>query len=781
MLVAITMSSIPQAIKNLLSDPSLFRGGDVTVGVENEWQVCVCGEAADIDLVQTIRQSSHYRNLLERARSGDVSRRRLRDLDAWLDQNTEKVWENSWVRLPESVLNDEARACLQRDLLADKQAPQGVLRSDTGRFVIEQDGERLLRVPVSYLLKLALLQSANSGSTPVRDYATRIQSCFLNDNTSPEICSFYPVPLDADGPPGVGVAKETARRFLLTQLLAAYANTAMGLAARGQRVLVYASPHPPMRQKQLNDLVSDAFYRDLFMSPCLSGWNDGEGKHRYMHLCHEVLSRSQLNAVLKMREAGIIQNNLVVLPSLSNTGLANNGIHISIGSRKLSQWMADPACPFKAADEKQVGDLVTKIVESFLPLFVGTFSAAPYKLDFVDFHPEKILGFLPHELDGTRLRMLWRRWKKKGRFKILGRALTPFGPPWLDRGISRLLRFKGDFVPDFRLLDYPVALLSTSQCPGLDGKLGNDGRLLEDLMDQGVYDHQMPVYRLWRLRDFASMGFSGFEARYYSQFADTLGDMPSAVSVQVLITALAYRYIARGEVSHVDIPDTPQTESERRQVFFGAAAGIPTFYVRRDSGDRFMQRLLERTARTRSSRRYPGAIRVKLDDYRQALLQTLREDGADLIRDLNAGPAIDELESRLVPRHPSAAANRLTTAVLSRLNRRAAHTCSGDTFNGAAERYYREELRRQEMERAVCVLEQDCAAIEERDAGDDTKRACQALFAESSPVAALAGIKANLLDETLDGPALEKMIHLLLLVIRDKDVAHQGSVQNQVG
>jgi len=763
-----TMSAIPEPILNLLADPALFRAGDVTVGVENEWQVCVCGDAADIDLVQTIRQSSHYRNLVDRARSGDVPRRRLRDLDAWLEQNTEKVWENSWVRFPEAVLNADARVCLQRDLLADKQAPQGPLRSDAGRFMIEQNGEYLLRVPVSYLLKLALLQAAHNGSAPVREYAMRIQSCFLNDNTSPEICSFYPVPLTADGQPGLAVAKETARRFLLTQLLAAYANTAMGLADRGQRVQVYASPHPPIRQKRLNELVSDAFYRELFMSPCLSGWNDGEGKHRYMHLCHQVLSRSQLNAVLKMREAGIIQNNLVVLPTLSNTGLANNGIHISIGSRLLSKWMAEPGCAFKAADEKQVGDLATKIVEYFLPLFVGTFSAAPYKLDFVDFHPEKILGFLPHELDGTRLRMLWRRWKKKGRFKILGRALTPFGPPWLDRGISRLLRFKGDFVPDFRLLDYPVALLSTSQCPGLDGKLGNDRRLLEDLVDQGVYDHRMPVYRLWRLRDFANMGFSGFEARYYSQFADTLGDMPNAVSLQVLITALAYRYIARGEVSHADIPDTPQAESERRQIFFGAAAGIPTFYVRRDSGDRLMQRLLERTARTRPSRRYPDSIRVRLDEYRQALLRILREDGADLVRDLNAGPALEELEARLVPHHPSAAVSRLSAAILSRLNRRAAHTCSGDTFNGEAERYYREDLRRQEMERALCVLQQDCEALAGRDAGDETRGAVAAFFDGASPLEALTKLKPQILAETLDGHTIEKLIHLLLLVIRQK-------------
>jgi len=63
------------------------------------------------------------------------------------------------------------------------------------------------------------------------------------------------------------------------------------------------------------------------MSPCLSGWNRGEEKHRYMSLCHQPLSRSQLNAIGKLKDSGIITNNLVVLPNTSNTCLANNGTH----------------------------------------------------------------------------------------------------------------------------------------------------------------------------------------------------------------------------------------------------------------------------------------------------------------------------------------------------------------------------------------------------------------------------------------------------------------------
>ena len=33
-----------------------------------------------------------------------------------------------------------------------------------------------------------------------------------------------------------------------------------------------------------------------------------------MGLCHQVLSRSQMNAVMKLREAGIVTYNLVVVP-----------------------------------------------------------------------------------------------------------------------------------------------------------------------------------------------------------------------------------------------------------------------------------------------------------------------------------------------------------------------------------------------------------------------------------------------------------------------------------
>jgi hypothetical protein len=186
-----------------------------------------------------------------------------------------------------------------------------------------------------------------------------------------------------------------AKRFLLTSLLILYANERFCLKQTGQQAVVYYSPHPPLRQKILNNCVSDAFYRELFMNPCLSGWRRGEEKQEYMHLCHQVLSRSQLNAVAKLREAGIITHNLVVLPNTSNISLSNNGTHVSLGSRRLGALLKDSSNGFTAIQEKVFGDLAVKIVEHFLPLFVGTYTAAPYRLDFADFIRKRFWPFFP--------------------------------------------------------------------------------------------------------------------------------------------------------------------------------------------------------------------------------------------------------------------------------------------------------------------------------------------------------------------------------------------------
>ncbi len=685
-----------------------YVGTDVSAGCENELQVAVVGQASDVDLPDTIFFSRYYANIKRRVRSGDTATAALDSLTDYLDDNPNKVWENSWVRFPCQRLNKHAHAVIDHDLRADKNSPNGPKRSDIDRFTLTVKGDKWFRLPISYLLKLSLADVIGTGGGElIRTTATRLMPHFISDNTSPETTSFHVLSSPAVGGVGNRMAREAAKRFLLSTLLLNYANKKFGLQEHGQQAMLFFSPHPPIRQRQLNECISDSFYRELFMSPCLSGWNRGEQKQDYMALCHQVLSRSHLNGVMKLREAGIITNNLVILPQTSNVGLANNGTHISLGSKKLTNLLRSPTTGFGARHEKYLGDLHARIMEHFLPLFVGSYSADPYRFDYEDFHPEKLLGFLPHQLDYTHLRMLWRRWRKKAKNRAFGHALTPFGPLPLDRFVRGIFRLKGDFVVDFRLLDYPVSLLSTCGNNSQDGTLGNDKRLKKDLHSLGLFDKRMSLYQLIRLRQYDSIGFSGFESRYYSQFYD-FSDMKEAANLQMLIGALAYKYIITRQITHEDIPATPFVESERRQILFGLAVSIPTFFVAKKSGNRFLSRILPKVKGVRSSRRYPGYLRVGNREYLKAIVALIRHDAADLIDIMGMETTVNDLENRLdFPQEQSAKGKLVNGIMASTGEKTTPFAFSGKEFNEASETFYREKLRHQHIKDGFTYLARD--------------------------------------------------------------------------
>nr|WP_320050941.1 hypothetical protein [uncultured Desulfuromonas sp.] len=635
----------------------------------------------------------------------------------------------------------------------------------------------MLRLPLSYLVKLALADLI--GIQPhlhqnLRVTAEGLLNHYLNDNTSPETFSFHVVGMSAKNGQGKALARETAKRFLLTQLLTDYANEQFGLTDSGQQAQIYCAPHPPQRQKQLNEMIPDAFYRELYMSPCLSGWDKGEEKHQYMHLCHQVLSRSQLNAVAKLREAGIITNNLVVLPNMSNISLANNGSHISLGSRRLTEQMKGHSALFGAAEEKYCGDLAIKIQEHFLPLFAANFSAAPYRLGFEDFHPEKALGFLAHELDFTHLRMLWRRWKKKASLNLISHSRTPFGPEWIDRPLSRLFGLKGDFVPDFRLVDYPVGFLSSEESPALNGVLGNQERLRHDLDAMGVFDSRMSLYQFFKMREFATMGFSGFEGRHYSLFGSFEQDMGAATTLQALITALAFQYMAQGLLDHRHIPDNPGVESERRQIFFGHALGLPTFFVKRTTRNRFLLKILRKTKQIRNSRRYPGYLRIYQKEYCRALIEVLSEDGAELIEQMGCHELIADLRRRIERPEEFSVSGRLTNDIMSTLGTDKPLHVPAAEFNRAAEEFYRTTLRRRHVDEALELLRHELPQLQQMARHSDCVRATLKMVCGQR---SLGHAYDQLMDaarhQNLHGATLQRLINLLLLSIHvDQPTTH---------
>lgn len=751
-------------------DRQPFSATDTTVGVENELQAAVIGAKEQVDLAVIIEKSNYFQNLLRRAKRGEMSLSSVSELQGFLDQNDEQLWENSWVRFPRKRLSHHAVTVLQHDLLVDKSCPEGGSRSDCHRFQFIHQGEEWLRLPISYLLKLAL---ADAISQPDLSFplffqvGKRLMEHFISDNTSPEITSFLVTGSSHGELPGMEAAKETANRFYFTQLLVHYANKQFHLQQHGQTCHLYMAPNPPLRQKQLNDMVSDAFYRELFLNPCLSGWQHGEEKNRYMALCHRTLSRSQLNAIAKLKEAGIVTNNLVVLPNTSNTCLANNGVHITLGSKVLSQCYGEQSGLSGSDPEKYFGDLVIKIVEHFLPIFVTTVSAAPYRLGFNDFHPEKALGFLPHELDYTHLRMLWRRWKKKAELRFCGHRLTPWGPEKVDRFISKILRLRGDYIPDVRLIDYLVALQSVEQSPALDGVAGNQERLKKDLTDMGVFDTRMAMYLPYRLREQAKMHFSGFEGRHYSLFPRLLKDMSRAVNLQTIVTAMAYHWVATGVIRHEHIPDNPFIESERRQIFFATSIGIPTFFVHADTKNFLLRRILSRVQGQRHSRRYKGYIRVGIAAYQQACVQTIREEGGWLMEAAGVREELAKVQAILAGKKKTAAA-RLTGNILGTKGwHGSAMDIDAVRFNQAAEGYYRTELWRDHMEEGLQVFAQNGRQFD-RVGGQVPGRMAEIVTGGSSVTAFIDRFGRKVISGKATADETQRLILLSLLIFEQK-------------
>ena len=503
------------------------------------------------------------------------------------------------------------------------------------------------------------------------------------------------------------MAREAARRFLFTTLLISWANHRFGLLETGQRALVYHAPVPSVHQEELSSCISDSFYRELFMSPCLSGWSDGEAKYQYMHLCHQVLSRSQLNAVAKLREAGIVANDLIVLPSLSNVSLANNGIHVSIGSRMLDRRLRSWS-GFLPEDEKRLGDLAIKIYEHFLPLFVGTYSAAPYRIGFTQFHPERLLSFLPHELDFTHLRLLWREWKEKAQLRVFGRPLTPYGPRWLDDAVAKRP---------------PAAWRLCSRCAaahlpgGLAGKRARfragriAGQHCAPVVGTGRTRHRRPAHVVLHAaapaRAAARWLLRALKRATTACFPATTATWRRRPTCNNFLLAFAYRLALQGEVTHEQIPDDPTSESERRQPFFFSAAGLSAFYVHQDSRNQFLRGILRNCKKTRPSRRHPEYVRISIRDYRNALLTFLQQSASDVVEAMDMRFTLADLAVRCASKQHQASHRLIASALGESAND--AMKVEAREFNRTMEEFYRDGLRCEHLREALADLREDLA------------------------------------------------------------------------
>jgi hypothetical protein len=208
-------------------------------------------------------------------------------------------------------------------------------------------------------------------------------------------------------------------------------------------------------------------------------------------------------------------------------------------------------------------------------------------------------------------------------------------------------------------------------------------------------------------------------------------------------------------------------ESERRQIFFGAAVGIPTFYVRSDTPNRFLACLVKCTPNTRSSRRYSGYTRVRAADFRRTLTATLQTDAPELVEMGGFEETLDDINRRIDNSSQHAVADRLTRRICQSAGVVSSMTMGADAFNMAAESFYRNQLKKEQMEASIDVW---CEQVRQLD-GLATWRSGvynQALFSilkGNDAVTFIGSLRTAVLAEDLSAPSLSQLIHLLLLTL----------------
>ena len=243
--------------------------------------------------------------------------------------------------------------------------------------------------------------------------------------------------------------------------------------------------------------------------------------------------------------------------------------------------------------------------------------------------------------------------------------------------------------------------------------------------------------------------------------------MAQAATLQMLVTALAYKYIFTGRISHGDIPDHPFVESERRQIFFAAAAGIPTFYVRTDTPNRLLARMVKQTANIRSSRRYAGYTRVKITAFQQTLVDLLRKDAPELIEMNRLDHTLTDLKERIDDNGSHTVSGRLTRRICGEVGAPSPLALSGDEFNAAAESFYRGRLKKEQMGQAVDGWAEQVRHLDGMSAwrNGHYNQALFSVLKGKDAASLITTLRPAILAEDLPVPALRRLIHLMLLTL----------------
>lgn len=307
-----------------------------------------------------------------------------------------------------------------------------------------------------------------------------------------------------------------------------------------------------------------------------------------------------------------------------------------------------------------------------------------------------------------------------------------------------------------------MAWLGTEQSSALNGRPGNVSQLTSELDELGVLDRRLSFYIPLRLREFARMGFSGFEGRYYSLFPSYRHGLAPAADLQQFLLMFCFQLALSAAVTAEQIPDDPTSESERRQPFFFAAAGLPAFYVRKNSGNELLWSVLSHCKKVRSSRRHPGYLRVPIRDYREALVTWMRLKGRKATELFDGEPLLGDLCHRL-SEPERLASERVTASILHESRSRDPLQWKARDFNLLAEQHYRDGLRREHLREAFQEFKEDVEALQRADS--EVRQMLRHGVRVEDPVRFLRCIEERLVRDELSVQEITLVLNLLLVLI----------------
>ncbi|MCA8961847.1 MAG: hypothetical protein KDC38_15085, partial [Planctomycetes bacterium] len=197
-----------------------------------------------------------------------------------------------------------------------------------------------------------------------------------------------------------------------------------------------------------------------------------------------------------------------------------------------------------------------------------------------------------------------------------------------------------------------------------------------------------------------------------------------------------------------------------RQCFFAAAIGVPTIYIRRNTRNRFLRSILERTRKTRNSRRYTGYVRVVVTEYCRALVDLL-EGESGLCEALRSEHSLLDLRER-VESPTRGVSDRLVQGIVEHAGARSPFRFDGESFDTAAESYFRGPLLRRQLDEALAGLESELRALP----GDRTaiREALRFVIGDEDGLPWVQQQRERWRTGRLDLVAIRRLIHLLLIV-----------------